>query len=156
MRSSASKNRKEIERTIQEDKKLNEMCQIMLSVEGVGLITAVLLITTSNEFGNITDSRKMACYAGVAPFQYLSGTSVRGRTRVSHLANKPFKTILHMAAVSAAHGKGDLAKYYQRKVAENKHKMLVLNAIRNKILHRVYACVRDNRMYEKNYTRKLA
>ena len=147
---------KEIEKTIQEDKKLKEMCQIMRSVEGVGLITAVFLITTSNEFKNITDPRKMACYAGVAPFPHLSGTSIRGKTRVSYLANKPLKTILHMAALSATRGKGDLAKYYERKVAENKNKMLVLNAIRNKILHRIYACIRDNRMYEKNYTRKLA
>lgn len=147
---------KEIDQTIKKDEKLKKTTQIVTSVEGVGMVTAVMLIIYSNEFKNITDSRKMACYSGVAPFRYSSGTSIRGRSRVSHLANKPLKTILHMAALAAAYGKGELGEYYKRKVAENKNKMLVLNAIRNKILHRIYACIRDERIYEKNYVQKLA
>ncbi len=115
-----------------------------------------MLIIHSNEFKKITGARKMACYAGVAPFKHQSGTSIMGRNKVSHLANKPLKTLWHMAALSAAHGKGELAKYYQRKVAQNKNKMLVLNAIRNKILHRIYACIKAQRMYEKEYVRNLA
>ena len=50
-----------------------------------------------------------------------------------------------MAALSIVSGKGEMAAYYHRKVAQGKNKMLVLNAVRNKIIHRVFACIRDNR-----------
>ena len=98
----------------------------------------------------------MACYSGVAPFKYQSGTSIKGRAKVSHLANKSIKALLHMAAISVIRLDGDLAGYYHRKVAESKHKMLVLNAVRNKILKRVYSCIRENRNYEKIKPQKVA
>ncbi len=66
------------------------------------------------------------------------------------------KKLLHMAALSVVSGKGEMADYYHRKVEQGKNKMLVLNAVRNKIIHRVFACIRDNRngvarRYEKNH-----
>ena len=64
------------------------------------------------------------------------------------MANKNLKTILHLCAVSAVRHNEELKTYYKRKVDEGKNKMTVLNAIRNKIIHRVFACIRDNRSYE--------
>ncbi|MEM9831859.1 MAG: hypothetical protein AAF944_14555 [Bacteroidota bacterium] len=53
-------------------------------------------------------------------------TMAAGKTRVSYLANKQWP--LHTAALPVISGKGELAQYYQRKVAEGKSKMAVLNA----------------------------
>ena len=88
----------------------------------------------------------------MAPFEFSSGTSVKGRTKVSAFGNKKLKRLLHMGAMSMlCHKKGEEYKYYLRKVSEGKHKMKVINALRNKILGRAFACIRDNRMYEENY-----
>jgi len=65
------------------------------------------------------------------------------------MANKKIKTLLHLAAISAIRVKGDIQDYYLRKVAEGKHKMSVLNAVRNKIILRIFACVTQGRMFEK-------
>lgn len=46
--------------------------------------------------------------------------------------------------------------YFERKVLEGKNKMSIINAVRNKLVHRVFAVVRDNRMYEDNYIRACA
>lgn len=145
----------EMNELIREDEILKENFKIATSVEGVGKVTATLLMIHSNEFQDISDPKKMACYAGVAPFEHSSGSSIWRRPGVSIFANKELKSALHMAAVSAAHGKGELAEYYQRKLKEGKSKMVILNAIRNKIIHRVYACIRDRRLYEKNYAKKF-
>ena len=145
----------DIKKLIVSDEKLKKSFAIATSVEGVGTVTATLMIVHSNEFKDIADPKKMACYAVVAPFEHTSGSSVRGRTKVSHFANKTLKSALHMAALAAAHGKGELAAYYQRKLKEGKSKMSILNAIRNKIIQRVYACIRDRRVYEKNYAKKF-
>ena len=53
-----------------------------------------------------------------------------------------------MCAVSSVRHNPEMKQYMQRKVAEGKNKMLIINAIRNKIIQRVFACVREKRMYE--------
>ncbi|RZK16725.1 MAG: IS110 family transposase, partial [Flavobacterium sp.] len=111
---------------------------------------------SSNEFKDITDPRKFACYSGVAPFEHRSGSSVRGKSRVSSLGNKAVKSLLHLAAMAAIGCNEELKDYYQRKVAEGKNKMLVLNAVRNKLIHRIFACVNQNRKYEKIYQHAIA
>ncbi|MCP3659896.1 MAG: hypothetical protein GY830_06115 [Bacteroidetes bacterium] len=64
------------------------------------------------------------------------------------------KRLVHMGAVSIMNSKkGEEFEYYCHKVLEGKHKMKVINALRNKILARVFACIRDNRMYEENYNK---
>ena len=146
---------KKIKVLIREDDSLKHLFDLVTSVDGVGEVVFCEMVIATNEFKLFSCPRKFACYSGVAPFEHTSGTSIRGGTRVSHLANKQMKKLLHMAALSVVSGKGEMATYYHRKVEQGKNKMLVLNAVRNKIIHRVFACIRDNRKYEKNYTAAL-
>ena len=146
---------KEILLLIKEDEQLKQMYDIMTSVNGIGLIIAVHILVTTNEFISINDPKKYACYCGVAPFEHTSGSSIRGKNRVSHMANKTLKTLLHLAAISIIRMPGELQDYYNRKVSEGKNKMCALNAIRNKLILRVFACINQNRLYEKNYCYKF-
>ena len=139
----------QIKKIIESDDTLKELFKYVASVPNVGLITATAIIVSTNEFQKIDTARKFACHAGVAPFEYTSGSSVRGKTRISHLADKELKTVLHLATLSAISRPGELRDYFVRKVKEGKNKMLVINAIRNKLIHRVFACVRDQRKYFK-------
>lgn len=141
----------EITALIKSDERLYRIYKIATSVDGVGMVTAVHMITTTNEFLSITEAKKYACYSGVAPFEHSSGTSIRGKTRVSHMANKKVKTLLHMAALAAIQVKGDMKDYYNRKVQEGKNKMSIINAVRNKIIHRIFACINQDRLFVKNY-----
>ncbi|MFV1977102.1 MAG: IS110 family transposase [Candidatus Scalindua sp.] len=151
---------KEVEQEIQElindDDNLKKLYNFIISVSGVGQIVAINTLVVTNEFKQITDPKQMACNCGVAPFKYDSGTSVRSKAKVSHRANKSMKVLFHLAAMSAISSKGELQDYYQRKVEEGKNKMSIINAVRNKIIHRIFACVREQRKYEKNYTHSLA
>ena len=146
---------KKIEGLISGDKKLNRQSEIITSVDGVGKITAWNMIVCSNEFKDFKTSRQFACYSGVVPFSYTSGTSVNYKARVSHFANKKMKELLHMSALSATVMKGELNDYYNRKVSEGKNKMLILNNIRNKIVHRIFSCISQDRKYDKSYIYKL-
>ncbi len=139
---------------IKEDTGLSRMVKVITSIPGVGKQTAIGLITTTNEFKAINDPKKYACYAGVVPFPGASDM-FNGRDKVSHLANKKMKTALHMAALSAILYNKDLKNYYERKVAEGKNKMALINAVRNKLIHRIFACVRQNREYENSYITTL-
>lgn len=138
----------QILRFISEDDKLKEKYDLMLSIKGVGKVLAAMLLVYTHGFDRLADGRKLACYSGVAPFVYESGTSIRGRTGVSKFANGELKRVLHMAAISSVQHNPELHEYYKRKVEEGKNKMSVINAVRNKLLHRIVAVVKRGTPYE--------
>src|SRR5690606_32546247 len=121
-----------------------------------GQVTAWYLIIITGEFQRITNPKSFACHSGVAPFEHSSGTSIKGRTKVSKLANMRMKTLLHLAALSAVRCNEELKHYYLRKVEEGKNKMSVLNAVRNKLITRAYACIKQQRRFDENFISALA
>ncbi len=127
---------------IKENEELKNTFQLITSIKGVGFLVGVYLIVYTYNFTRFANWRKFACYSGVAPFDYQSGTSVKGKTQVSSIANKQVKKMLHLAAMSAAHTDTELREYYLRRQAEGKPKMAILNIIRNKVLSRVFAIVK--------------
>ena len=134
---------------INEDENIKFLYKLITSVVGIGFVTAINLIVHTNGFTILKDTRKLACYCGVAPFEYSSGSSIRGRTKVHYMANKKLKCNLHMASLTAVKLDGDLKAYYERKVGEGKSKMSVLNAVKNKLLARVIAVVNKQELYVK-------
>lgn len=134
---------------VNEDDNLKLLYKLITSVVGIGFVTAINLLVHTNGFTMLKDTRKLACYCGVAPFEYSSGTSVKFNTKVHYMANKKLKCNLHMASLTAVKLDADLKTYYERKVAEGKNKMSVLNAVRNKLLARVVACVNKQQEYVK-------
>lgn len=139
---------REIELLIKTDERMELQAKLIRSVPGVGKVLSWMILAKTESFTTITEPRKMACYSGVVPFAYQSGTSVRGKNRVSSYADKAIKSILHLAAMSAIRLKNDLREYYQRKVGEGKNKMSALNAVRNKIIHRIFAVIKNQTMYK--------
>src|SRR5688572_8931195 len=146
---------KQIADLIKSDENLRNLSRLVTSVHGVGMVTCSALLVKTNEFQDFTEAKKFACTAGLAPFDHSSGKSIRGKTRVSHRAHKDLKTLLHMCAVGCIGRKGEYQDYFERKVAAGKNKMLVINAVRNKIVHRIFAVVRNQVMYQKNYQYNL-
>jgi transposase len=132
---------------ITKDKKISMQLKLLLSVPGVGLVTGLSLICCTYEFTICNTANQLACYAGIAPFEHTSGSSVRGKSRVSHIANKKLKALLHLGALSQIKTAGAFSEYYKRKVGEGKNKMLVINAVRNKIIHRVAAVINRGTPY---------
>lgn len=139
---------KKIVEIIESNEKLNDQYIRIQTVPGVGKVLATMLIVKTNGFTEIQSARKMACYSGVVPFDHRSGSSIYYKPRISTMADKELKKILHLAALSSIRLQNDLALYFKRKVLDGKNKMSVLNAIRNKIIHRVYALIKNNSVYE--------
>jgi transposase len=135
---------------------LKEQVRLAKSVVGVGDIIAMNMVVSTGEFERISEPKRFACYAGVAPFEHSSGSSVRGKTRVSKMANVSIKKLLTMGAKSAILYDPELKAYAERKMAEGKHYFNVVNAVRNKLITRVFACVKGNRTYEKIHVHAFA
>jgi transposase len=138
---------KEIKAIIASEPRIKRLFDLASSVKGIGLISAAYMIVLTNCFTEFKTWRKFACYAGSAPFEHQSGTSIRGKTRISHYANKQIKAILTNAVKSAVQYSPEIRLYYQKKLKEGKHKKIVTNIIRNKLISRVFAAVRRGTPY---------
>ena len=119
---------KAIDKLIEADPRLSQLFELVMSVPGIGTATATEVVIATNEMKAITDPKKMACHAGVAPFNYQSGSSVRGRPGVSQHARKRLKSLFHLGAMAAIRAKGELQDYYHRKVKEGKNKIRTADA----------------------------
>jgi transposase len=137
----------QIKAIIQSHEALSRTHELLKSIKGVGWLVAASMICYTANFKKFANARKFNCYAGVAPFKHQSGTSIRGRSRVSHLANKEVKTLLNLAAFSALRYDKELKTYYERRLAEGKGKMSCVNIIRAKIISRMFAVVKRQTPY---------
>lgn len=137
----------QLEVYLKQNQEIEKIYRNITSVPGVGRVTALYLICFTNACTSFESPRQLASYCGVVPFEHTSGKSIRGKPRVHYMANKRLKKLLHLCALSSIQYNTEMKAYFDRKVQEGKHKMLVINNIRNKLLHRICASIRDNRSY---------
>lgn len=141
----------QIRRIIAQDAAIKNNYELLLSVPGIGHVTAVYILCCTNNFICKITGKQLASYGGVAPFGNSSGTSVKGKDKVHKMANKELKKMLHMGALSAITHYAEFKDYYERKVKEGKHKLSVINAIRSKIALRAVAVINNQQKYVDNY-----
>ena len=126
---------------IQKDEALNRNYVLLTSITGIGLVNAINTMVYTNNFEAFDNARQYACFVGVAPFPHQSGTSVKGKTKVSHMGNKHLKADLTQGAKSAAYWDPELRLYYQRKIDQGKSYGTVINAVKFKLIQRMFAVV---------------
>jgi transposase len=141
---------------IKSDESIYENYKIAQSVPGVGKIVAVAFICATNNFTKFESAKALGSYCGVVPFGKESGR-YKGKDKVSPIANKALKTLLHLGAVASIGGNNPFAVYYKRKVTEDKkNKMLALNNIRNKMVKTMFACIKNKTKYKADYSFSFA
>jgi transposase len=140
-----------IQKIITEDSLIFKNYELIKTIPGIGHLTAVYIICCTNNFAGKISGKQLASYAGVVPFEHSSGISVKGKNRVHKMANKDLKKMLHLCALAAIKYDKEMKQYYDRKKAEGKNGMLVLNAIRNKLILRVAAVVNNQTPFVSNY-----
>lgn len=120
---------------------------LLTSITGVGLIIGATVLIKTKNFTRFTNRKKFSCYCGSAPFEHSSGTSIKKKTRISHLADKTLKTLLTQAARTAIQHDKELKLYYQRRTEIGKSKKSTMNVVRNKIIHRMFAVIKRQTPY---------
>lgn len=137
----------EMKQIIKTNQKLNQQYKLVVSVKGIGNQTALFMIVTTNGFTKFKTWRKYASYCGIAPFPNASGTSIRGRTKVSNLANKKLKSLFDLCAKSAIQNNPEMKIYYHKRLEKGKNKMSTINIIRCKLMARAFAAVNRETPY---------
>jgi len=143
-----------IENVIGEDKAIHKNDELIRSIKGIGPVISAYVIAVTHNFQRFDlNARKFACYCGIVPFPNSSGKFI-GRDRLSNRANKKMKTLLSNAAIVAVSFDEQTKRYYQRKLEQGKHHGTIINAIRNKMVAKIFAVVKRQTPYVDTFAYK--
>lgn len=137
----------EISSIIKTDQALKKNYDLLCSIKGIGLVIAVETIILTENFTSITNPRKYACYIGIAPAKKESGVSVRGGEHVSRKGFTQAKADLSIACLTAIKHDSNIKLYWERRKAEGKRGGSVLNAIKFKLVLRMFAVIKRQKPY---------
>lgn len=132
---------------INEDQALRQNDALAQSVIGIGPVTSAALLAFTNNYKRFENARELASYVSIAPFPYKSGTSINGGDQVHPFGNKFIKTLLSNGVQNAIRHDNQLKIYFNRKIREGKATGKVINAIKNKLIQRVYAVIKRQSPY---------
>ena len=142
-----SKVEKEIRTIVEKNPEISRNYDLLISVPGVGKVVAITTLIHTNNFRSFDNARQYACYSGVAPFAHSSGTSVNSRPMTSRIGDRQIKSEISQGAMSALRNDAEMNAYYLRKLGEGKPAGVVLNAIKFKIIERMFAVVHRGTPY---------
>lgn len=139
-----------IMKIIDSDESMKRNFFLITSIPGIGNVNGWMTIAYTENFECFSDARKYGAYCGVVPYDHSSGTSIKGKSRVSHMANKLIKADLDMAARASVGHDPEMKQYYERRAQMGKHHMGIMNEVKFKLILRMFAVVNKQDVYVKN------
>lgn len=128
---------------------------LLKSIPGMGSKTALLLIVLTDGFNRFENSKQLCSYAGITPTIRQSGSSIRGRSRISKMGNQKLRNLLFLCSFSACKYNKGCKALYDRIVAKGKSKKLALIAVCNKLLKQAFSIIKSGLPYDENFISKL-
>lgn len=124
----------EMKRAIQSTPHLKKDFELLVTIPGVGFITAAVVLAELGDLRRFARARQATAFVGLSPRQRQSGTSLNGKTRMCKCGNSRVRKALYLAAMAAVRPASPLGKSYRRLVHEGKPRMAALGAIMRKLL----------------------
>ncbi len=128
--------------------------KLLCSIPGIGRKTAAMLLLFAGGFTRFENHRQLVAKAGLCPREFSSGTSVRGKARITKMGGALIRSKLFMCSWSARKANGACKALYDRLVAKGKNGKLALIAVCNKLLKQAYAIVTSGIPYQADFSRK--
>ncbi|MCL5247745.1 IS110 family transposase [Cellulophaga sp. 20_2_10] len=124
---------------------------LLMSIPGIGQKTALFLIVVTDGFSKFENASQLCSYVGITPTIRESGSSVRGRARISKVGNRKLRNLLFLCSFNACKHNKACKAIYDRIVAKGKSKKLALIAVANKLLKQSFAIAKSGRPYDETY-----
>ena len=137
-------------------KEYQESLTLLKSIPGIGKKTALMLLVFTDGFQRFESAKELCSYAGLTPIIRQSGTSVKGRPRISKMGNPKLRNVLFMCSFNACKYNKACKALYDRIVAKGKSKKLALIAVCNKLLKQAFAIAKNGIPYDDAYRSTLA
>jgi transposase len=141
----------EIAKMAKEDQEVSGSIEGIRSIPGVGLLTAVTVLAETNGFELIRNKRQLTSYAGLDVREKQSGTSIRGKARISKKGNRYLRKAMHLPALAAMRHGDRFKGIFVRLVSKHGIKMKAAVAVQRKLLEMIYTIFKTKTLYNKDY-----
>lgn len=148
--------RKDIAELIEQDKEVKEAIERISSSPGIGSLTAAIVLAETNGFELIRNKAQVTSYAGFDVKEKQSGTSVKGKPKISKKGNKYLRRAMHMPALAAIRHDERFKGIYTRLMSKHGIKMKAAVAVQRKLLELVYTIYKNNTVYDSQYLQKMS
>ena len=148
--------KQELKALLQSERQVKDTMRVITSVPGIGELTAASVLAETNGFELVRSRRQLASYAGYDVREKQSGTSVKGKPRISKRGNKYLRKAMHLPSLTAIRHDERFKAVYARLMAKHGIKMKAAVAVQRKLLELIYTIFKTGRPYEKNYLSKNA
>ena len=143
--------KQEIDTIVKSNKTLKEEIDRITTITGVGQLTAVIVLAETNGFELIRNKKQLTSYAGLDVREKTSGTSVKGKPRISKKGNRNLRSAMHLPALSAIKHNEKFKGIYARLVSKDGIKMKGVVAVQRKILELIYVLHKNKTVYQLDY-----
>jgi transposase len=142
----------EITALVKKDQRVSDTIKLLTSIPGVGELTAATVLAETNGFELIRNKRQLASYAGLDVREKLSGTSIKGKPRISKRGNRYLRKAMHLPALSAIRCNERFKTVFVRLVSRHGIKMKAAVAVQRKMLELMYVLYKTNTPYDAEFT----
>jgi len=147
--------RTELSELLNQDQEIKKSVTTICSLSGVQVLTAVTVLAEVNGFELIRNKRQLTSYAGLDVKEKQSGTSIKGKPRISKKGNKHLRKAMHLPALAAIRCDERFKAIFTRLVSKHGIKMKAAVAVQRKLLEMIFIIYKTNKPYDKNYFKKL-
>lgn len=141
----------EIKEAITADTALKQTITTITTIPGIGLLTAAVILAETNGFELIRSKKQLTSYAGLDVKEKESGTSVKGKPRISKRGNKHLRKAMHLPSLAAIRYSERYKAIFTRIVSRNGIKMKAAVAVQRKLLEMAYTIYKTNKSYQPDY-----
>ena len=140
---------------ISEDPEVKRQVKLICTIPGIGILTAITILAETNGFELIRNRRQLASYAGFDIKEKQSGTSVKGKAKISKRGNKYLRKAMHLPALAAIRSDDRAKAIFTRLVSKHGIKMKAAVAVQRKLLEMSFTIFKTMTPYNKTYLQKL-
>lgn len=139
---------------VSKDSDLKQVINNITTIPGVGELTAAIVLAETNGFELIRNKSQLSSYAGLDVKEKQSGTSVKGKPRISKKGNRNLRKSMHLPSLTAVKWDENFKNIYAKLISKNGIKMKALVAVQRKILELIYILFKNETVYDKEYITK--
>lgn len=147
---------RDIQKHIDQHPDLKQQRDLLKSIPGIGKLTAAVILAETRDIRSFESARQLAAYAGLAPEQRESGTSVRRKPHLSKTGNAHLRKALYMPAVVALTHNPLMVELRARMEKTGHCKMQIIGAIMRKLLHLAYGVIKTGKPFDPHHAVALA
>ncbi len=144
----------ELKALVKSDPEIESAVELLTSIDGIGELTAFIILAETDGFALIKNRRQLASYAGFDVKEKLSGTSVKGKPRISKRGNKYLRKAMYFPAMRSAKAEGSHKAAYAQIVARTGVRKKAGVAVQRKLLELTYTIFKTQKPYDPEYYKR--